>query len=109
MDKMEDYEFVVKKSDPKTAKQRFLKKVNSRTGFAKTVYDTEKKLNLFDGCGTKDQLIASGMSNTWFTVYCNVCRMSHEKVVTFDVNGGEYDYDICADCLRGALLALAKA
>jgi hypothetical protein len=109
MDDMEDYEFVIKKSDPKTAKQRFLKQVNSRTGFAKTVYDIEEKLNSFDGCGTKAQLIASGMSNTWFTVHCDVCRMPHEKVVTFDVNGGEYDYDICADCLRGALLALAKA
>ena len=106
---MRDYEFVIKKADPKTAKQRFLKQVNSRTGFHKSVYDVAEKLNAINGNGTISQLEKTGLSKSWFTVGCDVCHASHESVVTFDINGGEYDFDICADCLRGALIELAKA
>lgn len=105
-----EYEFVIKKADAKTAKDRFIKQVTSKdTGkFAKQVYDTLFKLNTFKGPGTIAQLIESGMSTGWFTVHCDVCRSNCDKVVSFDVNGGEYEYDICADCLRGALIALAR-
>lgn len=107
---MSDYEFVIKRAEPETAKERFLKQVASKNGgyFAKQVYETVDKLNSFDGHGNISQLIESGISASWFTVQCDVCRMAHKKVVSFDVNGGEYDYDICAECLRGALSALAQ-
>ena len=103
-----DYEFVIRKSEPETAKDRFLKHVNSRTGFHKSTYDLAEKLNAIDGHGTIEQLVKSGMSVGWFSVICDVCRIPHDRTVTFDINGGEYDYDICAGCLRGALVALEK-
>ena len=107
---MLEYEFVIKKSEPKTAKDRFLKQVAAKGGgfFAKSVYETVDKLNSFNGHGNIAQLIDAGMSASWFTVSCDVCHNKCDKVVSFDVNGGEYDYEICADCLCGALIALAR-
>jgi len=107
---MSDYEFVIKRAEPETAKERFLNNVASKDSgyFLKTVYETANKLNSFDGHGDIAQLIDAGMSASWFAVQCNVCSLWHEKVVSFDINDGEYDYDICAECLRGAIVALVK-
>lgn len=36
----------------------------------------------------------------WAEVRCEVCKASVEAVATFDINGGEYTFDICAACMR---------
>lgn len=107
---MLEYEFVIKKAKPETAKKRFLDQIAARDSrfFAKSVQETVEKLNAFEGPGTVAQLDASGLGDGWFSEGCSACGGFHDKVVSFDVNGGEYDYDICADCLRGALDALQR-
>lgn len=108
---MLEFEFVIKKAKPETAKGRFLKQVAVRNSrfFSKSVQETVEKLQEFDGPVTVDQLYDAGLHVGWFKEYCNVCHLYHDKVVSFDVNCGEYDYDICSDCLRGAVAALEKA
>lgn len=107
---MLDYEFVIKKDQIETAKDKFLNRlaVAMPGQFSRSVYDIAERLQTFDGPGTKDQLQTAGLHEVWYLEYCDVCSNYHDKVVSFDVNGGEYDYDICETCLEGAIKAIRK-
>jgi hypothetical protein len=46
----------------------------------------------------------------WTKNSCSCCpTKTRNPVIRFDINGGEYDYDLCLDCLKKSIELLENA
>ena len=60
-------------------------------------------------CNTLDEVDAVIGNKSWTHEICSACSTkTRDRLAVFDVNDGEYDYSICAACLRAALDELSE-
>ena len=67
----------------------------------KTLYEIHAEIL---ACKTLDEVDEAIGNKSWTHDSCSSCStQTRDKMAVFDVNDGEYDYSICAACLRAAL------
>ena len=73
---------------------------------ARSTVETHAKIL---ACKTLDQVDLIIGNKSWTHNRCSSCStQTRKKMANFDVNDGEYDYSICATCLRAALDELSE-
>lgn len=70
---------------------------------AKEVYDSLVTLHM-EGSTDLDKVDEIIGNNSWTHNRCNVCSTeSRAEMIVFDINGGEYEHNVCSACLRKSL------
>lgn len=70
---------------------------------AKDVYDALVGIHMY-GSTNLDHVDKIIGNKSWTHNTCNVCSdQSHAQMIVFDINGGEYEHNVCSACLRKSL------
>jgi len=84
--------------------------LKTHTGSAQIIYDQIVEVEQSKARDKLDK-IDKIIGNTCWTYHsCSECRTeTREFLISLDVNGGEYNISLCADCLKKALKLLEQA
>lgn len=70
---------------------------------ANIVYDDLVSLHMY-GSTDLDNVDKIIGNNSWTHNTCNVCgTQSRADMIVFDINGGEYEHNVCSTCLQKSL------